>query len=1450
LGGEKFSPLEYPYYVPISGLKKKPYLSAIEAWFAVLGKAADSGDMNAYLKAERGLLDRINMSASRLQRSGVFQTWITKVQGADLASIKGIFGLGAPIKGQKAIPAPAGLKSQIQSFERERAALIGELNSKMREEGELPAKECMDLLARYATLARRVSLYSHIYDQLEMGRRYRDMLKSGTGTQMAMADAALARSNKELEKALSLVPNTNFKDQDSTLTLFRHFTEATSWRRQALVVYSAEASGFFGAVDSAKLRRRYTKGYEDLQDRIFTELLAGNPDSAGMGALRRLKQAVWLVENSVFAMPSMHLSQQFRTLDGYQARILDNAWRVAYSANSTAGADRLLKESEATFEAMKKVAKSNAFWGNVATALLATALFFTPAAPLGLAIFASIPADAALREYAARGALSNKTKLVLAITAVTLVFGGAGAIVGTQARFVSAGGFNSARNWAIASVTLDVANIVGAVGLGGYALYEAHGEYKKGDYKEAVFLGAMALFPLLHMGVSAGLRVRARRAEAREDAAMLADLLKRTEGPALAFEGALTPAQQRLRTPSGLYDFLRVYANGDRKTRKQMLGELPEGMRKPIESLAADKDVLASLKGGAMPLEIAAILRRTIIGFEGPKPTGSGPSGRRIETEASSWLQGSTGMASFREFVAGLLTPANATGASRSARKAAKAKLAELREANPEAAKIIDGLLKIKAVRRAAKNGDWGDKATGEMELALQGKPGFTLGVVGGPTTRTTPGTRGLKDVLPKDAQAAEARATMQMEYEVLNVSGGEPIIIERAVPVPGTGRPMPTRASAGEGGAPVVPAPQVGVVTPREGGGAAPAPAPAPTVAPGQQPAKGPGLLRRMGRGIAGEAREAWGVEKKAEAAKMNPNDGAAFRDLAGSSMNRLIDDACLPQVARARIDARAREGKPLGREEARALEESSGRLSTLVKLVYERAKSPEGAAKQTRNDNKAFADDTLLTIFSRRNSRSALEELARNDPELREVIGYVHKTARSRGKSLDEVWRDYSYLDLADRAPMLLEMMERGTGARLTRAFADIRSLGMERDKLVEDLAAISNESKRAKITQRISELTRRIDALEERIRIAVNGNEPRPGAQGYAADPAYGPLRVTEYILGQRLTNAQRAAYAKSLEQTGVIPGQMIRQMRDHVESYYSRRGPPCIENVEAAGMAGVSKTFIAKALSAKEWGVHGSMDDIVLASIRSKEMGSAFRGRTETNFADANRSGLVDAAVQRFKNALKADTPEKIVENLNNLAKDDITGLFKGVAEDWSRFSRDNRGKRPADEMIGEFRQRAEKAFEGSNRERLVKSVVSKFEEALKADTPDKIVENLNNLAAKDQTGLFKAVADELSGLVTGVKNNKKLQDSFGRRNILEDAAKSVRAEPEMPGGLFGMGGRFGLGGWFGAVFGRGMGVGVPESSAYGRYRVYSGYTGRKGREILRTTPISDKWGRAK
>ncbi len=1427
-----------------------------------LTDAANRGDLRAYNSAREAFSTRFQIVASRAARSRSLESARTQLRDleASVRELRGLYG---------ATP-PAEVATRLDALERRRADLATRLTAMRGTTAEIPAAEYSRLLVDYDRERRLAVAYSVVGGQIDLNDQYRRMVGMGAGQLMSFARTFLDESRPHLVAAREALA------RGDMATAAAEYREGIYKRRCALGVYNAENALTLTRSDSwtTGLSEMWTfitdndeywrrsappgqsypqyEGYEHMHTDAFHDILYGEGTRDERTRIERMMNAGRMVELSVFPIPADNMSQVLSNYVPDQRRLATLARDAvtAARAGNQAESERLLREADTLWRSMSQRAEDNQWWGNVAATVAALGISLIPGGGwvVGGAIFTTMAFDRVVTEYNMNGEASTEAWAMLALSVGTMGLGGAAALTRTAALTAEAAGATNAARLMTASRALTYTTLGVGLFFSGYMGGQAIAAFSEGRTRDGVLLTGMALFPFAHMaGARAWEGMGRPRAGARgagaELPAVLDEVGPSARRPAIDIDVTETAQARRLaelRSPSRLFEFLRDFIGRDAAGRTALLATLPESARPAIARLAELPVVRTALDAGVLNEVALSAMRRTISTFEGPNPTPGGPRGTRPDWEFSTWVQGPSGAESFRGFLGDLMVPDNAPTARLNARDIARGRLEALRAANPDAAGLIDGLLRNPTVRDAVLTGHDTPLSVRMIGEVLNGRP-LRPAQRGRPAQAAVPG---LRQMIPDEVVAAERQATAAYQQELQMAVGYEAPRIDAGVPgaagPEGMARAPPIRGMAGEGGGrpgagggEVVPGrvqpgetggrvPETGGREPRPGGarqGAGRGPrAPAeeaPARAPGEEEAAAAaaeggtrrvevvrvGALRQMGRWVAGRFR-GWRETRAARAqAPPTPEEFAAN---ARRALEDTLGSAARPEEIPTVIEEAVRGLDTAAQAEvAGAVRTAPQRIADIMKSLWHRA-NERGTPRAQREQ----AWRTLTRLFAPENARAALESLARTDPELatilRQTDAAIVRGARGARISVENFRTRLAQQGLGEDVMFVVETIERTAAEPLSRARAQAREIETATipglDRQLADARANPRLRAAADAQTRIRVLESEIAAERQEAQRAPEGSAERQAAEqrvrDYEAELARSRASLSSVL--------ESRAYQRAAARVEALEGQ-LQAARGDLANIHAMLADPA-----RAPLTTTERLFGMRLSAAERGPVLANLQDAGVIPADAILLEVIQAGRR----AAASLNGI-DAAGDPVAQAMKSVMERSLTRSSEPLGTSLDETLLAALR---------------SDEVAGAVGRRhgapAEQAFRDAVREGTLEEVLGRLSQQPLADS-----------------------AAGVSGFARSAR--AALGDDFALMTTLGGRATSaIGAGTDLVGTtgaeFRGMGQRFGD--WWAQSWARGTlrwffrsPVGEPGTPQYGEYSRFTQYYLRAGREILRTTP---------
>ncbi|MFN7991073.1 MAG: hypothetical protein U0R44_02840 [Candidatus Micrarchaeia archaeon] len=877
------------------------------------------------------------------------------------------------------------------------------------------------------------------------------------------------------------------------------------------------------------------------------------------------------------------------------------------------------------------------------------------------AIFIGLAADRVATEYRVNGHASTEAWVMLGLSIGTLGMAGIATGLGRAAVYTAeaASGANAARQLllatrlATASRVVNLANLGVGLGLVGYGTYTGISALRAGRTEEGLVNLGLALFPLVHFGGSRA--IAAFRPTMVEPSASV-QVARIVEAHLSASEGAVRipltePAEVArvrdfARNPRSLFDFVGEYLSRDAAGRTALLETIPRQIRPSVEALLRNETVLnaarAMREGGPIDINAMRLIRDAIRTFDIPPDSpASGPRGTRPQVDTGGLLN----LEGLRVFLSDLMVPDGAPAARLNARAAARARLAAIRAENPDAAGIVDGLLRNPTITQ--------DINTGQSTPFSQRMFGRAM--------------EQLRATIPEDVAAAQQQARV--------VYSGNLALQAEVVPEPvaatgdGGGMP-PVRASiGGQGGrqGPVLPPSPVvtggagtqGGTAPRtRGATGGPVPGGEVPAQPGEARPQQPqevvqiGRFERMWRAarrLVQQRREA------ASARRANVPSAEQFMDMARSSLDATLRSAARETEIPSMIDEATRGLDPQSAAEvANNIRSAPNRLAELMRALYRMASG--GSREQ-----QAAARRAMLKLYSFDNVRAVLTEMARTETGRNRPL--TQALAMSRLSALEGARAGRVSLDvfLSGVARRGFESTEMGLVVEALEAEGALR-MGAVRERaaaistreipaLQRQIDAAERAATSARGTNRAPAAEARLETLRQQM-VELMSSRDSLNAQIRAFDQQ--PLVSTEQGLGLRLSPIERAPMLLRMLELGKIPPDAVvsenlaavsrvrASLRglDVTRNGPTERGEPQ-PNPVLEGMRRVMDNNVERSTTA---------DDAVLASLRSDDVAAAVTRRhgaqIGNRFREAVREGSADQVMGRLRDVLPADEFEAI------------------------------------------------------------------------------------------------------------------------------------------------------------------------------------------------------------
>ncbi len=1279
--------------------------------FTNMQRAAESGNIGLYNSMRALFNARFQLVAQRASRRVTIDAALTQARDLEqaLREVRALYGSSPP----------AAVTARLDALERRRADLATTLRDARGTTAEFPADDYSRLLVDFDRERRLGVAYSTVSQQIELNDQYYRILGAQSGQLTSFARSQLDLSRPRLVAARDALArgemNTamteyregiyrrrtalGFFNARNALTLTRSESWATGIREGVEFVgdlisgYSfEEAAQRVGPPTPTHGGAPQYEGYQNMHTDAFHDILFGSGTREDGQRMTRLMNAARMVELSVFTIPADNPSQMLSDFVPDQERMASLARDAVAAARrgDQAEADRLLREGETLWGAMSRRAEDNAWWGNAATIVAALGISLIPGGGwvVGGSIFTTMALDRVVTEISMNGSASTEAWVMLGLTVGTMGLAGAGAIMRSSALAAEAAGASNAARLMTASRALTWTMVGVGVGFSAYAGYEAVQAFQEGRTRDGILMTGMALFPFAHMaGARAWTGLRGGGARRGAPVPELETVLEETQPsarrPAIDIEvteSTRAGRAQELRNPSRLFEFLRDYFVRDAAGRTALLETIPEAMRPAVTRLAEMEVVQTALRSGSVNDVAMAALRRTISTFEGPRPPSGGPRGTRPQWEFSSWLTGEQGMGAFRSFLRDLLVPDGAPAGRLNARDIARGRLEQLRAESPDAARIVDGLLRNPTVSDAIVSGQDTVLSTRMLNEALNGR-------MGGPRDQTVV-RQGIRQMLPEELIAAEREAVALYQNEVAMAVGYEgPLEIAPARGGPaGPGAVLPPRAMAGEPGGPTggarppiggrPPAPVTETPGGARGGGARPSGGPrapaevvgAPEDVAAAQAAQGGasrvevvriGPLRQFARGI--RQRFADSRAQRAEA-RRGPPVPEEFAREAGRRLDDTLASAVRPDEIPIVVDEAIR-----GLDAAAQAEISNGvrsapsRIAETLRALWRRAND-----RNTPREQRDQAWRAMSRMLSHDNVRAAMDSMVRSgDSELgtimRQTDAVITRGARTARVSVTNYRNQLARQGMSEDAMFVVETLERQAAEPLARARASIREL---------ETATIPNLERQLAQAQRTADVARgraqaranaRVETLQRQL------DQARGQLDAYErmlSDPANAPLTRTQDILGIQLSTAERAPVLLRLQDAGIIPPDAV--LLEVISA--GRRAGTTLSRISTGNspVAEAMRASIDRSLNRSSGSLSASLDDTLLASLRSQDVIDAVGRQHGPRVAEMYRNAVREGTLREVLGRIESELPTDVADPLLRFTRTASTALAEDFA----------------------------------------------------------------------------------------------------------------------------------------------------------------------------------------
>jgi hypothetical protein len=744
-------------------------------------------------------------------------------------------------------PNMARMRSMVQ-FSRYLSTALDNLEGMENSTDEVPLHHIAPFLDFARRESRRAIVYSHLADQIAATRQYIQMVIAGGADRFEYTRSRLERSQQSLEQAMRFAMEGRYdRAEQMYAQAIRHRTFALNSyearNASTIVEYGGtleraadEISSLLATPERWATREpdlshydHYQRSLTDAFHSIVTgEIVGGAIEVGGEGRplsprerVERSLAGARLVEASVFSIPSDAMSQVFSDRADDQQRVL---------ALARQGRN---EEALTIIREMQESVGTHQFWTAIGIGIGALVVTcFNPL--LGGAIFTTMSIEQLVTEYRTTGTTTWQSWFMLGAIVATMGIAGAAGIARTAAEGARAMELtaHAARMTSI-SRGLTYAGLGIGVGFSGYIGYHAYEQFREGRSARGVALLAMALFPWAVMGAAPRVRAwriaRAERAQARQQMEAMMEqirLLETGEARLRVETPSETPslrAARELQTPEEMFRFLRELRSEDavvRQSAESRLRTLPEEMIPVVRQLMNGRignlefmqlrQALESATGELTPYARAQLTEALQQMEVGPRPEPTPPRGPprggrpvpRGEVEGAGLFNPGRLFDLLRDLSIPESATVGETALAREAfvrRSAARTTLERIRVENPQAAEVIDGLVRNPTVRDYVSRGTTADPQVVDLgqrliDWAVEGR---TVRRPDGTTHRTP----GLRELMRPEVVEAEAAVAVRYYQEAVGAEGFRPRAVRPGEVAEVPGRPR-TRAMADEGGA------------------------------------------------------------------------------------------------------------------------------------------------------------------------------------------------------------------------------------------------------------------------------------------------------------------------------------------------------------------------------------------------------------------------------------------------------------------------------------------------------------------------------------------------------------------------------------------------------------------------------------------------------------------------
>lgn len=522
----------------------------LDQLFTACGRAAQSGDQDAYVRSVRAFGDRLGKVYARHGASQMADA-VDEMDKAIHSIFQSYAGTG---------PVPPDAAARLRKLREGMKDFSASLRSGAAMDETIPQLRFNALAAAFQREQAQAAITAQ-------ERRNGDYAKMAQGITGSIAGIALRDSTAELQKASGALLNGDQKGAREA------YASAMDLRQSALAAFSAggkaKKPGAGGAV--AMFDR-----WHDAHMAVFDGIFAGKDTG-------REQEQVTLVERAVFELP-----ENARGIIDFST-MQRNVREFALAGDMNA--------AKAELDRMQKTLERQKFWTNVATTVAGVGIGFVPGGQiLSGAIFASMATTVAVEEVAATGRVSGMTWLNLGVTLGT--WGVGGIISGLRSAAMAsraAGAGGRAAAYGLGATALTTATLGTGVLMTGMMVPATMDAYRQGRFGEVAFNIAMAVFPFAHMGVSyvSAKRVAASGRAVQSFDEMVADIraarvAERTQAQAAPTTRRMPVVAQDEIANQSAYDRFRDTGMLPEKIPARMQGYLQERFRGATHQEAMD----------------------------------------------------------------------------------------------------------------------------------------------------------------------------------------------------------------------------------------------------------------------------------------------------------------------------------------------------------------------------------------------------------------------------------------------------------------------------------------------------------------------------------------------------------------------------------------------------------------------------------------------------------------------------------------------------------------------------------------------------------------------------------------------------------------------------------------------------------------------------------------------